>query len=87
MVRHALKEARAKKPNLAVIWLNIANAYGFIPQKLIVFVLHMVSLHSQSDLLKHTTKEFSVNHFLNQQLVLGIDINGESLKAALSWMV
>ena len=26
---------------------------------------------SGSDLLKHTTKEFSVNHCLNQQLVLG----------------
>ena len=43
----------------------------------------MVSLHSGSDLIKHTTKEFSVNHFLNQQLVLSIDINEEFLQAAL----
>ena len=37
---HALKEARAKKSNLAVIWLDIANAYGSIPHKLVVFPLH-----------------------------------------------
>ena len=40
MVRHALKEARAQNSNLAVIWLDIANAYGSIPHKLIVFALH-----------------------------------------------
>ena len=28
MAWHALKEARAKKSNLAVMWLDIANAYG-----------------------------------------------------------
>ena len=31
-----------------------------------------ISLLSGSDLLKHITKRFSVNHFLNQQLVLGV---------------
>ena len=40
MVWHALKEARAQKSNLAVIWLDIANAYWSIPHKLIVFALH-----------------------------------------------
>ena len=55
------------------------------PYHINLFLLYidMVSLHSESDLLKHTTKEFSVNHFLNQQLVLGIDINREFLQAAL----
>ena len=57
---------------------------GLSPTNLL-FLLHidMVSLHSGSDLLKHTAKGFSVNHFLNQQLVLGIDINQEFLMAAL----
>ena len=49
---------------------------------LFLLYIDMVSLHSGSDLLKHTTKEFSVTDFVNQQLVLGIDINGEYLKAA-----
>ena len=40
MVWHALKEARAKKSNLVVIWLDIENAYGYILHKLIVFALH-----------------------------------------------
>ena len=47
MVWHALKEARAKKSNLAVIWLGIANAYGSILHKLIVFALHRYGVSSQ----------------------------------------
>ena len=47
MVWHALKEARAKKSNLAVIWLDIANAYGSIPHKLIVFALHRYDVSPQ----------------------------------------
>ena len=30
MAWHALKKARVKKSNLAVTWLEIANAYGCI---------------------------------------------------------
>ena len=44
MVWHALKEARAQKSNLAIIWLDIANASGSIPHKLIVFGLHRCGL-------------------------------------------
>ena len=47
MVWHALKEARVQKSNLAVIWLDIANAYGSIPQKLIVFALHRNGISPQ----------------------------------------
>ena len=47
MVWHALKEARAKKSNLAVIWLDIANAYGSIPHKLIIFALHRCGVSPQ----------------------------------------
>ena len=83
MVWHALKEARAKKSNLAVIWLDIANAYGSIPHKLIIFALHRCGVSPQwIRLIETYTKEFSVTDFVNQQLVLGIDINGENLKAA-----
>ena len=47
MVWHAVKEARAKKANLAVIWLDIGNAYGSIPHKLIVFALHRYGVSPQ----------------------------------------
>ena len=43
----------------------------------------MVSLLSGSDSLKDIAKGSSVNHSLNQQLVLAIDINGEFLLAPL----
>ena len=46
MVWHALKEARAKKSNLAVIWLDIANAYGSIPNK-VVIALHRCGVYPQ----------------------------------------
>ena len=36
----ALKEAKPKSLSLATIWLDIANAYGSIPHKLIIFALH-----------------------------------------------
>ena len=50
---------------------------------LFLLYIDMVFLHSGSDLFKYTTKEFSVNDFVNQQLVLGIDIIREFLQAAL----
>ena len=39
MVWLSLKEARAEKSSLSTIWLDIANAYGSIPHKLIIFAL------------------------------------------------
>ena len=39
MVWSALNEARTKKSNVATIWLDIANAYGSIPHRLIFFAL------------------------------------------------
>ena len=39
MVWSALKEARLNKTDLSTIWLDIANAYGSIPHKLIFFAL------------------------------------------------
>ena len=39
MVWAALKEAKSKNLSLAMIWLDIANAYGSIPHKLIIFAL------------------------------------------------
>ena len=47
MVWHALKEARAQKSNLAIIWLGIANAYGSIPPKLIAFALNRYGVSPQ----------------------------------------
>ena len=81
IVWHALKEARARKSNLAVIWLNITNAYGSIAHNLFLLYKDMVSFHCGIDFLIYTAKMFSVNHFLNQQLVLGIDVNGAFLLA------
>ena len=40
MVWAALQEAKSKNLSLATIWLDIANAYGSIPHKLIIFALH-----------------------------------------------
>ena len=47
MVWHALKETRAQKSNSGIIWLDIENAYGSIPHKLIVFALHRYAVSPQ----------------------------------------
>ena len=47
MVWHALKEAKAQKSNLAILWLDIANAYGSISHKLIAFALHRYGVSPQ----------------------------------------
>ena len=47
LVWHALKEARTQKSNLAIIWLDIANAYGSIPHKLVAFALHRYGVSPQ----------------------------------------
>ena len=39
MVWSALKDARSSRKSLAVLWLDLANAYGSVPHKLIVFSL------------------------------------------------
>ena len=39
MVWAALKETKSKNLSLATIWLAIANAYGSVPHKLIIFAL------------------------------------------------
>ena len=41
MVWAALKEADSKDLSLSTIWLDIANAYGSIPHKLIIFALRL----------------------------------------------
>ena len=39
MVWSALKDARKRKSSMALLWLDLANAYGSVPHKLIVFAL------------------------------------------------
>ena len=39
MVWSALKEARTSRRTLAILWLDLANAYGSVPHKLIQFAL------------------------------------------------
>ena len=66
MAWHALKKAKVLKSNLTTVWLDIANTFGSIPNRLILFALHRydVSLNSGSDLLQHTAKEFTISIIL-----------------------
>ena len=43
----SLKEVRVQKSNLATVWLDIVNAYGSIPYKLIVCALHRYGVSPQ----------------------------------------
>ena len=44
MVWSALKDARKSRHSLAVLWLDLANAYGSVPHKLIEFALKRYSV-------------------------------------------
>ena len=85
MVWHALKEARAKKSNLAVIWLDIANAYGSIPHKLIVFALHRHGVSPQWIRLIERYYEGILNKSFSKSATSAWhrDINREFLQAVL----
>ena len=47
MVWSALKKARSNMTDLSIIWLDIANAYGSIPPKLIFFALERYGIPSR----------------------------------------
>ena len=47
LVCSALKDARQNKTSLANVWLDIANAYGSIPHRLILFALKRYGVHEQ----------------------------------------
>ena len=69
MVWHSLKGSRAQKSNLAVIWLDIANTYGSILHKLIVFALHKYGVSLQwIRLIESHCQGFFIKPFLNQCL-------------------
>lgn len=40
MVTQLIGETRENKGDLFILWLNLTNACGAIPHKLVVFVLH-----------------------------------------------
>ena len=39
MIWHTIQEAKVNNNNLSVVWLDLANAYGSVPHKLIKFSL------------------------------------------------
>ena len=85
MAWHALKEARAKESNLAVIWLDIANAYGSILHKIIVFALHRYGASPQWIRLieRHYEGIFSKSFSKSGTSAWHRDINREFLQAVL----
>ena len=44
MMWSALKDSKLRKKSLAVLWLDLANAYGSVPHQLIIFALRRYSV-------------------------------------------
>ena len=85
MVWSALKEASFTKSSLANIWLDIANAYGSFPYRLLFFALECYGLDPIGLLLsEYTIQEFIAVLFLSLPEVVGISISREFLLDALS---
>ena len=88
MVWGALKEAKSKNLSLATIWLDITNACGSIPHKLIIFALHRYGVSPKWIHLIETYsveyfKSFSGSLFLKRHPTVGIGTNAEFLLVAL----
>ena len=49
IVTQLLKEAKESKGDLAVLWLDMANAYGSIPHKLVELTLKKTSCSGKND--------------------------------------
>ena len=60
-VSQPIQEAKENKDNLAVIWLNIANAYGPMPHKLVETMLPKYHMPTKlQNLLQHDFESFKM---------------------------
>lgn len=79
MIWHSIQEAKSDKRDLAVVWLDLANAYGSVPHRLIQYALEFfhVPLKIQQLLknyyenfrMRFSTKDYTTNW---QSLEVGI---------------
>ena len=74
-----IKEAKENKTDLAVLWLDLANAFGSIPHKLIEITLRTYHIpESFTELIMHYYDNFKIRFSLNnfttswQKLEIGI---------------
>ena len=79
VVTQIIREAKENKGDLAVIWLDLANAYGSIPHKLIELVLQTYHIPTKIQaLVKHYFNNFKMRFTVQdyttswQQLEVGI---------------
>ena len=85
MVWAAQKEAKSKNLSLATIWLDIANAYGSIPHKLIIFALFRYGVSPKWIHLVETyySRIFSKSFYQERHPAVGIGTNAAFVPVAL----
>ena len=85
MVWAALKKAKSKNLSLATVWRDIANAYGSIPHKLIIFALHRHGVSPKWIHLIETCYSGIFSESFSQEAppAVGTDTNAEFLPVAL----
>ena len=79
MIWHTIEEDKVNNDNLSVVWLDLANAYGSVPHKLIEFSLDFfhVPRKLKSFLMDYYTSfqvRFSVGDYLTQWQKLEVRI-------------
>lgn len=82
MVTQLLREAKENKGDLVVLWLDLANAYGSIPHKLVLETLerHHVPA-SVKYLIMDYYSDFNLRVSSECQHLFGTDWKWESLQA------
>ena len=79
MIWHTIQEAKVNNDNLSVVWLDLANAYGSVPHKLIEFSLDFFHVPRilKSFLMDYYTSfqmKFSAGDYLTQWQKLEVRI-------------
>ena len=76
MVWDALKSAKHDKTSLSAIWLDVANAYGSVPHRLIYFALKRYGVSEKwIKIIQKYYREFGVSVFKNFHHLAGTITN------------
>ena len=93
-----IKEAKAKKRNLVVTWLDIANAYGSMPHRVIKDALEaakvpekvreLISSYYSNVKIRFTTKTYTTNwQQLEKGIITGCTLSVILFALSMSWLV
>ena len=98
MLSQLIREAKKEKRNLVITWLDIANAYGSVPHRLIVTalkeahipedVVNLIESYYQDVQIRFTTKNYVTEwQKVGKGIITGCTLSVVLFSLAMSWIV